>query len=242
VGPVAAVARSQRVPASRGFTLMELMIVVVLVAILASLAIPTMASTRRDRVTANAATRASLLIRSARGRAIERGAAHMVHLATDGTANRGTFSDWEAVSTNIVNGAASGQNRNPLSTCRGAHWGTDLTSVLTPSAGVNGMIRVDGFVVGGPQEVELDLRSFINSNGGTATCICFSPSGRAYVDTCGQPAGANFAPATSPTFAAMTTLTAIQLSFQRGPLASPIGLRRHVLIPPTGATRVTAGP
>jgi Tfp pilus assembly protein FimT len=219
---------------------MELMIVVILVAILAALALPSLTRSRLDRLPAAGATRLSLLVRSARARAIDRGAAILVHVSTSAATNRGTFSAWEAVSPNP---SGTGANRLPFAACRGAHWSNNLSQVTAPDLTTNagfGMNRIDFLKLGGGVEDDADLRTLIDGNNNTATCICFSPSGRSYVDACGQPAtGNDFAPSAAPLFTALTAYQCSVVTVQRGVTA--IGLRRNVIIPPSGATRVVTG-
>src|SRR5262249_13902783 len=62
---------------ARGFTLMELMVVVVLVAILAALASPSMVEARNDRVCFDYAREYQQVIQRARSRAVGTGAAHL---------------------------------------------------------------------------------------------------------------------------------------------------------------------
>jgi type II secretory pathway pseudopilin PulG len=226
------------------------MVVVVLVAILTALAIPSLLGARADRVPAAHATRLSLLIRSARARAIDRGAAVMVAMSTDGATNRGNFSEWEAVGPNpgTTGGAGKGANRLPLSTCRGLHWDNDLSSNTTRNVATNngfGMQFVDGLKLGGGIDDDNDVRTLIAGATTGTQCLCFSPSGRAYADaTCTQPTGSSgsavYKPAAGPQFQALTSNQGINVTIQRG--TTPIGLRRMVMIPPSGATRVVATP
>src|ERR1700690_1276904 len=73
---------------ARGFTLMELMIVVLLVGILSVMALPAMGQAAVDRRVYQDTSQISDLIRAAKARAIGRGAAVLV--AMDGT-GRGKF-------------------------------------------------------------------------------------------------------------------------------------------------------
>jgi prepilin-type N-terminal cleavage/methylation domain-containing protein len=63
---------------SRGFTLLELMVVVIIIAILAVIAVPTFANRMRERRVQQAAGEVASLYRSARTRALGRGAAVLV--------------------------------------------------------------------------------------------------------------------------------------------------------------------
>jgi prepilin-type N-terminal cleavage/methylation domain-containing protein len=63
--------------AARGFTLMELMVVVMLVAILAMIATPSMTEARNDRIAFDYASRYQQLLVKARARAAGTGSAHL---------------------------------------------------------------------------------------------------------------------------------------------------------------------
>src|SRR5258705_4537007 len=60
---------------SAGFTLLELMVVIVLIGLLVTLGVPSIASTMRDRRTNQAAHQVALIYRQARALAMGRGAA-----------------------------------------------------------------------------------------------------------------------------------------------------------------------
>jgi type IV fimbrial biogenesis protein FimT len=67
----------------RGFTLLELMVVVIIIAILAVIAVPTFANRMRERRVQQAAGEVASLYRSARTRALGRGAAVLVRYHAD---------------------------------------------------------------------------------------------------------------------------------------------------------------
>lgn len=220
------------------------MIVVILVAILAALAIPTLTSARADRLPAVHATRLSMLIRGARARAIDRGTAVMVALSTgDASGDRGTFAAFEAVGPNPT---GAGANRQPLNICRGAHWANDLSATTAYNVATNngfGMTLFDGYRIGGAGlDGEKDVRTFIGGVASASQCVCFSPSGRAYADACTVPVSGALAPSVAPQFANLVAFNGVNITIQRGPAATPIGLRRAVIIPPNGATRVVSTP
>src|SRR6476619_2331488 len=73
-------ASGARAPA-RGFTLIELMVVVILVGIMVMLAVPSMSSARHDRRVYEDASSIAQLVRDARARAMGRGAAVVVQLS-----------------------------------------------------------------------------------------------------------------------------------------------------------------
>jgi prepilin-type N-terminal cleavage/methylation domain-containing protein len=65
----------RRYRSARGFTLLELMVVITLVAILAAIAVPKMAVARNDRLAFDYARQTSELFHNARARAMGRGSA-----------------------------------------------------------------------------------------------------------------------------------------------------------------------
>src|SRR5262245_4938637 len=107
--------RAPRRSRARGFTLLELMVVIMLVAILAMIAAPSMAVARNDQTAFNYARQASELIHNARARSMGRGAAHVVLFTTDANfgGDRGGIYVFEA-----LDGTAPPTGPNPSGLCR----------------------------------------------------------------------------------------------------------------------------
>jgi len=148
----------------RGFTLLELMTVVTIIAVFAALAIPTAVSQLRDRRVQEAARRIGLVYREARLRALGRGSAVLVRF------NAGDMTVHEARV-----GAAVGGNAGcvdlPVSSCLNTNW-----------SGVATQRIVDGYRP--PTSGELsDLTVAITDSADAAVPnldICFTPMGRGF--------------------------------------------------------------
>jgi prepilin-type N-terminal cleavage/methylation domain-containing protein len=109
--------RRTRARRSAGYTLIELMVVVVLIALLAMIAAPSMVRARSDRLAFAFARDVSGAIHSARTRAAGRGAAHLVlYLQSTSSGDRGTVVIFEALDG--TNAGSNPAGPNPSSSCR----------------------------------------------------------------------------------------------------------------------------
>jgi len=206
----------------RGFTLLELMIVVVLVGLLAALALPSMGEAQLDRQVYTDAARISDLIHEARTRALGRGAATLVTMSTNGAP--GVFTSYEAVQDDPTGG---GQH-TPRSSCKSP---TDWTSAKTAQT----IASVDLSQMYGAAYGISALLYAPTATGTqapvTTAYLCFTPLGRSFLVT-----GASLA---RNTFDASTTNSqSIQIEIARRDKALVYGLTRTVLVPPSGASRV----
>jgi prepilin-type N-terminal cleavage/methylation domain-containing protein len=149
---------------SRGFTLIELMAVVVIITVFAALALPSMVVQMRDRRVQEAARRIGLVYRQARLRALGRGSAVLVRVTG------GAITVHEARLGTAVNGDV-GCIDLPVSSCLNTDW-SSLTAQRV----------IDGFQVATSGELS-NITLSIADSAGTAVPnldICFTPMGRGF--------------------------------------------------------------
>jgi type IV fimbrial biogenesis protein FimT len=194
---------------ARGFTLLELMVVVVMIAVLVTLSIPSISRQLRDRRNNQAAHEISALYRAARARAMGRGAAVMVRF---GTATRGAVQVLESVR------GTPGRNGKivtlPGTSCQGTQW--------TGGDGFRVLETFDPTANGAYDNVTI---TFHESGGGDQSDaeICFSPLGRPFIRfNAGTP------------FLAMASVPYLEIAPVDG-----VGLTRTVLVVPSGASRLS---
>jgi type II secretory pathway pseudopilin PulG len=202
------------------------MVVVILIGILAVTAIPSMSNARFDRRTYDDASQVAELFRTARTRAIGRGASMLIAMNPPGTVGtRGRFELWEA---QVTAGAPVGLGLV----------GTPMTSCSAPTVwyapGTPTKYFVDAVDMNGNFEnnVNAGITSSINDPAnvnlpGAYTCV--TPLGRWYYS----------AGVTAPVFIPGATMSgALQIVVTRSDTNGKVGISRTVYVPPSGATRI----
>jgi prepilin-type N-terminal cleavage/methylation domain-containing protein len=217
----------------RGFTLLELMVVVIVVGLLAALAVPSMRIATYDRHAYEDAGAVMQLFREARLRAVARGSAVLVQMHSDmGMNDRGTFNLYEAVAdANVAN-----NNQVPLPSCKSPT--TWSVSPLSPD-----MLLFDGVNLNGPPETDADIETQIWSYAPAATAaqihtifLCYTPLGRSYL-TAPEASTISFNGAQG-----QPSMTVLEVRVTRGDAHLPnvpIGAStRSVIIQPNGMPRI----
>ncbi len=202
---------------NRGFTLVEMMIVVTIIAVVSALVLPSMSQSIRDSHTQQAAVAAFDIVREARSRAMYRGVAHS--LVLDSTSG--------ALVMSVYEGTAS--------SCRLSRFGSGLFDpalrVYSLDFGAAAYTR-DGIVA------EIRSSSLLSR-----LQICFTPLGVAYFVS---PVGSLIADSTtspftwsnSPSSTAGVGTASFTINVFRGTSASPTGVLRQVVIPLSGMPRM----
>jgi prepilin-type N-terminal cleavage/methylation domain-containing protein len=203
----------------RGFTLIEMLAVVIIITVLAVMAIPSVSHQLRDRRTYEAAQRVALLYQNARMRAMGRGSAVMIRFHHN-AGERARFDVFEA--QRGTSDAPSGSSDAacaalPIPSCLTPDWNS-------PTATDYRMVNQVRFGTSGAYD-ELNT-TLVNSTGAQTDTldVCFTPMGRTYARTSGT-----LEPLTEAYVAEM---------FRGEDLNQAVGRSYKVLILPTGAARI----
>ncbi len=206
-----------------------------IIGIFAVMAMPELGDSRYDRIAYDDTASVMELVRTARTRALGRGAATMITFSTTNTI--GNFRMYEAVDPNQSGGNAA-DGRLPRSTCSNPtadSWKVgDSHNTFIDGVDMNGSAQTEG-------NIAVQIVTFAAD--GTETevpfaAICFNPSGRAYLYV------GNSNPTFSPAAPFLGTIAIDVVRLLPGTsgisAANQKGIARRVLVPSSGNTRMVS--
>lgn len=199
----------RRPTSARGFSLVELMVVVTIIAVISALALPGMVRTVRERRTQQAAASVLDIVRETRSRAMYRGMAHSLVIQPSGAS---------ALRLDAYEGTSS--------SCRLSRFGGGL---FDPAQRVYSLDLSDASFTGDGIVSELTVPT-----GTSYLQICFTPLGVAYFST--TPIGDGSAP--SAVWSNDSTSVGAGGVFQVDVYQAATLLRRRVVIPLSGVPRM----
>ena len=201
--------RSRRV--SRGFTLIELVAVVLIIGITAALATPSIAGQIRERRARDAAQRVALLYSSARMRALGRGSAVRVNYNEASGFKVLESIEGVTAATSLSAGRAACASQPGLG-CLSNNW-TDTSTFREVAS------------MAAPATIAITVRDQA-ANKLTSMDICFTAMGRSFIAAGSQPL--------SP----MAAATTVDVQRYFGSATNLVGLKRTVVVLPSGMARL----
>ncbi len=211
------------------------MVVVAIIAILASLAIPSMLGGNQDLKVFQTAQNVAELVQLGRSRALSTGAAHAVVFSTNGVGSVGTLPG--KVVVQMGERTIGATPRVPVNSCRqpgtfGINLGTDATPSTVAAPFTSPMI--ESYVLGNSrrlvdEQIQMVAMRDAPAAAGVSTdlWVCFTPTGRPYVAA--SPAGLAAGP---------PMLDPVLIDFARLQGGVRQGLTRSVVVTPGSAPRI----
>jgi prepilin-type N-terminal cleavage/methylation domain-containing protein len=239
-----------RSASAAGFTLIELMVVVLIISVVAVLAVPSLSAAGYDRRVFTDAASVGELVREARTRAVGRGAAELIAMSTQASSNSASFTLYESVTPATATTGSTAPN-TPMSSCNlptvwpGAGSGTVTANLVdalvlagTMPSGTGQTLEGEGNIIARITDPAGNVIS-----DGTTVYLCFTPNGRVVYQE-GQSTSYGFTPMSVTAGAPNAFVVELtRNSFPTTVYPSDTGstdLIRAVLISPSGTTRITS--
>lgn len=238
---------SNRRASSSGYSLIELMVVVLMIAVLAMLAAPSLVRGRSDRLAFSYARTVQELIHNSRSRAAGRGAAQLVAFSTADFGARGAVFTFEALDRVAPGGKMPGPGPSPSCRTTPKQWdwvkGWGVTSPADPA---NSARLIDGLTINPSGTADVVVQENIkmaaarpDPGGGAATSItafviCVTPNGTTYYGEGGTVSAAVDAMMASGPFEGT-----VEIDVARHDAGNNIvGLNRRVIVTGAAAPRI----
>jgi prepilin-type N-terminal cleavage/methylation domain-containing protein len=237
-----------RSASAAGFTLIELMVVVLIISVVAVLAVPSLSAAGYDRRVFTDAASVGELVREARTRAVGRGAAELIAMTTTAATNSASFTLYESVTPATATTGSTAPN-TPMSSCNlptvwpGSGSGTvtaNLIDAFVFAGTVSGSPTLEG--EGNIVARITDPAGNVITDGSTVY-LCFTPNGRVVYEE-GASTPYLFLP--MPVASGAPNAFVVELTRNSFPTTvypndtGTTDLIRAVLISPSGTTRITS--